>query len=74
VAKIPAQGAARHDPPRSDGLTDFIPAELIEELFVAARELKRTVCGNRIVLFAPVHIGNKCTTCWRLSPRDTSGW
>ena len=60
--------------PNSEGLTDFIPAELIEELFVAARELKRTVFGNRIVLFAPLYIGNKSTTCWRLSPSDTSGW
>lgn len=34
---------------------------LQEELFAAARELKRTVYGNRIVLFAPLYIGNKCT-------------
>ena len=32
-----------------------------EELFAAARELKRTVYGNRIVLFAPLYIGNKCS-------------
>ena len=91
--------------PNSDGLTDFIPAERIEELlrrppaepaevqailekslakqrlelaemaallsvrdpelqeelFAAAHELKRTVYGNRIVLFAPLYVGNKCT-------------
>ncbi len=91
--------------PSSDGLTDFIPAERIEELlrrppaepaeiqailekslakqrlelaemaallsvrdpelqeelFAAAHELKRTVYGNRIVLFAPLYVGNKCT-------------
>ena len=34
---------------------------LQEELFAAARELKRTVYGNRIVLFAPLYVGNKCT-------------
>jgi len=34
--------------------------ELIEEIFEAARELKRTVYGNRIVLFAPLYIGNEC--------------
>jgi len=34
--------------------------DLIEEIFEAARELKRTVYGNRIVLFAPLYIGNEC--------------
>jgi len=34
--------------------------ELIEEIFAAARELKRSVYGNRIVLFAPLYIGNEC--------------
>ncbi|MBP1751998.1 MAG: iron-only hydrogenase maturation protein HydG [Geobacteraceae bacterium] len=34
--------------------------ELIEEIFEAARELKKNVYGNRIVLFAPLYIGNKC--------------
>ncbi|MEI7437554.1 MAG: [FeFe] hydrogenase H-cluster radical SAM maturase HydG [bacterium] len=33
---------------------------LTEEIFEAARQLKRNVYGNRIVLFAPVYIGNKC--------------
>jgi len=33
---------------------------LVEEVFEAARELKRTVYGNRIVLFAPLYIGNYC--------------
>ena len=33
---------------------------LTEEVFEAARELKRTVYGNRIVLFAPLYIGNYC--------------
>jgi 2-iminoacetate synthase len=34
--------------------------ELIEEIFSAARELKESVYGNRIVLFAPLYIGNRC--------------
>ncbi len=34
--------------------------ELIEEIFEAARRLKRDVYGNRIVLFAPLYIGNYC--------------
>jgi 2-iminoacetate synthase len=34
--------------------------ELVEELFQAARQLKNQVYGNRIVLFAPLYIGNKC--------------
>ncbi len=35
--------------------------ELVEEIFDAARQLKRDVYGNRIVLFAPLYIGNDCT-------------
>ena len=34
--------------------------ELTEEIFEAARELKKRVYGNRIVIFAPLYIGNKC--------------
>jgi 2-iminoacetate synthase len=34
--------------------------ELVEEIFECARELKRKVYGNRIVLFAPLYIGNDC--------------
>ena len=34
--------------------------EMIEEIFEAARRLKREVYGNRIVLFAPLYIGNLC--------------
>jgi len=35
--------------------------ELWEEVFDAARRLKRDVYGNRIVLFAPLYIGSECT-------------
>jgi 2-iminoacetate synthase len=33
---------------------------LVEDIFATARELKREVYGNRIVLFAPLYIGNFC--------------
>ena len=32
----------------------------LHEIFETARELKRSVYGNRIVLFAPLYIGNYC--------------
>lgn len=34
--------------------------DLIEEIQEGARELKRRVYGNRIVLFAPLYVGNLC--------------
>ncbi|MGW8257300.1 MAG: radical SAM protein, partial [Thermoguttaceae bacterium] len=34
--------------------------ELWEEIFDAAKQLKRSVYGNRIVIFAPLYIGNEC--------------
>ena len=34
--------------------------DLVEEIFDAARSLKREVYGNRIVIFAPLYIGNDC--------------
>ena len=34
--------------------------DLQEEIFAAARQLKRDVYGNRIVMFAPLYIGNDC--------------
>lgn len=33
---------------------------LQEEIFAAARQLKNQVYGNRIVLFAPLYVGNHC--------------
>ena len=35
-------------------------AELRGEILAAARRLKRDVYGNRIVLFAPLYLGNEC--------------
>ncbi len=34
--------------------------ELVEEIYEAARTLKREVYGNRIVFFAPLYVGNYC--------------
>lgn len=35
--------------------------DLIEEIKEGARELKKRIYGNRIVLFAPLYVGNKCS-------------
>lgn len=35
--------------------------QLIEEIKQGARELKNKIYGNRIVLFAPLYVGNKCS-------------
>jgi len=34
--------------------------ELDQEMFTAARDLKKSVYGNRVVFFAPLYIGNRC--------------
>lgn len=49
--------------------------ELVEEIFATARQLKTNVYGNRIVLFAPLYIGNDCVNdcvycAFRRSNRD----
>ncbi|MBN2058129.1 MAG: [FeFe] hydrogenase H-cluster radical SAM maturase HydG [Candidatus Saganbacteria bacterium] len=35
--------------------------DLLNELFTGAKRLKEEVYGNRIVLFAPLYVGNNCT-------------
>ena len=42
-------------------LVNTTQRDLVESLFEAARQLKRDVYGNRIVLFAPLYVGNYCT-------------
>ncbi len=42
-------------------LINATDTDLVEEIKEGARELKRKVYGNRIVLFAPLYVGNKCT-------------
>jgi len=44
----------------------------VERVFEAARELKRRVYGNRIVLFAPFYIGNDCVNDCRYCAFRTS--
>lgn len=41
-------------------LVNTTDPELLESIFATARQLKRDVYGNRIVLFAPLYIGNEC--------------
>jgi len=35
--------------------------DLLQEIFQGAKKLKEVVYGNRIVLFAPLYVGNDCT-------------
>ena len=35
--------------------------ELIQEIKEGAKQLKKNIYGNRIVLFAPLYVGNKCS-------------
>ena len=42
-------------------LVNATDPELIEEIKQGAKTLKEKVYGNRIVLFAPLYVGNKCT-------------
>ena len=42
-------------------LVNAVGTDLVDEIKEGARELKKKVYGNRIVLFAPLYVGNKCT-------------
>ena len=47
----------------------------VEKIFAAARQLKQAIYGNRIVLFAPLYVGNECINdcaycAFRRSNRD----
>jgi 2-iminoacetate synthase len=42
-------------------LVNSVGTDLADEIKQGAKELKEKVYGNRIVLFAPLYIGNKCT-------------
>lgn len=50
----------RLNPDEVAALLNVRDPELRELIFEGARELKKRVYGNRIVLFAPLYIGNKC--------------
>jgi 2-iminoacetate synthase len=42
-------------------LVNSVGTDLFDEIRAGAREIKEKIYGNRIVLFAPLYIGNKCT-------------
>ncbi|VBB45828.1 Iron-only hydrogenase maturation rSAM protein HydG [uncultured Paludibacter sp.] len=42
-------------------LINTADAELIQEIKEGAKTLKKNIYGNRIVLFAPLYVGNKCS-------------
>ncbi|MGB8490028.1 MAG: [FeFe] hydrogenase H-cluster radical SAM maturase HydG [Bacteroidales bacterium] len=57
-------------------LVNSTGTDLFDEIREGARKLKEKVYGNRIVLFAPLYVGNKCTNncqyCgFRTSNKDT---
>jgi 2-iminoacetate synthase len=63
VREVIAKSMAK-EPLQVDETAALLSAEdpaLVEEIFEAARQLKRDVYGNRIVLFAPLYVGNECT-------------
>jgi len=41
-------------------LVNVVDPDLVQEMFATAHALKERVYGNRIVLFAPLYIGNLC--------------
>lgn len=56
-------------------LVNSMGSDLADEIKQGARELKEKVYGNRIVLFAPLYVGNRCTNncqyCgFRISNKD----
>jgi len=50
----------RLEPDEVATLLSITDPRLWEEVFAAARRLKEAVYGNRIVLFAPLYVGDKC--------------
>jgi 2-iminoacetate synthase len=50
----------RLDPEEMAVLINAEDPALVNEIFEGARELKQRIYGNRIVLFAPLYIGNEC--------------
>ncbi len=62
VREIIAKSLAKNrlDPEEMAVLINAEDPALVEEIFEGARELKKRVYGNRIVLFAPLYIGNEC--------------
>lgn len=62
VREIIAKSLAKNrlDPEEMALLLNAQNPEIIEEIKEGARNLKKTIYGNRIVLFAPLYVGNDC--------------
>lgn len=62
LKEIIAKSMAKHplSPEETALLMSIEDRDMVEEIFNAARQLKKDVYGNRIVLFAPLYIGNIC--------------
>ncbi len=58
IAKAMAKEAL--SPEEAAVLINAAAPDQVERIFEAARDLKRRVYGNRIVLFAPLYVGNLC--------------
>lgn len=50
----------RLDPDEMAVLLNAEAPDLVEQIKEGARHLKKTIYGNRIVLFAPLYVGNDC--------------
>jgi 2-iminoacetate synthase len=50
----------RLDPIEMATLINTTDPELVQEIFQGARDIKQRIYGNRIVLFAPLYVGNEC--------------
>jgi 2-iminoacetate synthase len=55
-----ARQARGLEPDEVAALTGLSDPELLAELFDAAREVKNTIYGKRLVLFAPMYVSNLC--------------
>ena len=62
VREIIAKSLAKNrlDPAEMAVLLNVDDPDLVEEIKEGARILKKMIYGNRIVLFAPLYVGNKC--------------
>lgn len=62
VRKVLAKSVAlkRLEPEEAAVLLKVEEPGLTAEIFAASRELKERVYGNRVVLFAPLYVGDKC--------------
>ncbi len=66
----------RLSPEETATLINCEDPELIQEIYKGARALKEKIYGNRIVLFAPLYVGNECVNdcayCgFRISNKET---